>query len=163
MKKGFTLIELVIAIFIVLILAIIGIPSLTHFLESSKLRSVSGLYAQNLRYAKSEAVKLNQSITVVFQAGTNWCYGITKNSTCDCTVIASCELGSFNYQQYPHTSLSLVGIATNAIVFTGVRGLTNVSNGSAIFSLASKNIKVSCGRIGNIRNCSDSVAGYPSC
>lgn len=64
-QKGFNLIELVVAMAIMGILMSVGIPSYRSWIESVRMRSKVESFSEGLKFAKSEAVRLNR--TVIFQ------------------------------------------------------------------------------------------------
>jgi len=66
MKKytGFTLMELMIAVAIVGILLTVGVPSMKTFLQSNQLIATTNELLSAIHVARSEAIKLNKSVTV---------------------------------------------------------------------------------------------------
>ncbi len=66
MKKhsGFTLIELLITLVIVGVLLVVGIPSLKSFMQSSQLVASTNELISAFHVARSEAIKLNNSVTI---------------------------------------------------------------------------------------------------
>jgi len=66
MKKnsGFTLIELMVTLFIVGILLVLGIPSLKTFMQGNQLIASSNELIADLHVARSEAIKLNKQVTI---------------------------------------------------------------------------------------------------
>jgi type IV fimbrial biogenesis protein FimT len=62
--RGFTLIELMITLFIVSILLTVGVPSLKSFMKSNRLIASSNDLVSALHVARSEAIKLNKRVTV---------------------------------------------------------------------------------------------------
>lgn len=69
MKKGFTLIELILVISIISILCAISYPSYVHYLRKDRLRIVTQELIQNLKYAKTYAINHDaSSVNVLFQS-----------------------------------------------------------------------------------------------
>ena len=66
MKKysGFTLIELLITLIIVSVLLIVGIPSLKSFMQGNQLVASTNELISAFHVARSEAIKLNNSVTI---------------------------------------------------------------------------------------------------
>ena len=66
MKKysGFTLIELMLTLFIVGVLLAVGVPSLKTFMQSSQLIAATNELVSTIHVARSEALKLNKKITI---------------------------------------------------------------------------------------------------
>lgn len=75
-SKGFTLIELLITIVIIAIVATIGIPSFTQTIRNSRLTTNINELVTSLNFARSEAVKRNQTITIR-RSGAEWEAGWT--------------------------------------------------------------------------------------
>jgi len=80
MKKhsGFSLIELMITLFIVGILITIGIPSIRHFMQSNQLVASSNELVSALHVARSEAIKLNRKITICISSDGTSCGASNK-------------------------------------------------------------------------------------
>ncbi len=58
-QRGFTLIEMIVAIGIISITAIIAVPSLTQFVNSNRLNRTKIMLASDINAARSEAIKTN--------------------------------------------------------------------------------------------------------
>jgi len=86
--RGFTLIEIFIALLIVALLFLIGMPSFTSFLRNSEIRSTAESIINGLRAATSEAANRNKKVTFEFASatGADWSFwvfdddGVTKKT-----------------------------------------------------------------------------------
>jgi len=65
---GFTLIELIVTISLVLIVLMLGVPSFSEELSSSRNRSVADVVFSSLIEARSEAIKRNVTVTATITA-----------------------------------------------------------------------------------------------
>ena len=71
-EKGVTLVELLITIAIISILAGIGIPEYGRFIAKSRVRSAASDLLQNMRLARTMAIKENRTYLITFNdAGAN--------------------------------------------------------------------------------------------
>lgn len=162
MKKysGFTLIELLIALSIVGILLMVGVPSLKTFVQNNQLIASTNELISALHVARSEAIKLNSRVSICSSSNgtscsgsSNWQNGwivfVDADGMLDGTGAACTATGtdcllrvhdSFNDNQ-----LTVKGVDTNtsavvtSFTFTS-RGLPKASNGAAtsgVFSICS--------------------------
>lgn len=79
MSKGFTLIELMITLAIVVILLVIGIPSLTALMIKSQLSGEVQEFYGAIDFARSEAVKRGTSVSICKSADGSTCGGNWSN------------------------------------------------------------------------------------
>jgi type IV fimbrial biogenesis protein FimT len=85
--RAFTLIELMVALAIVALLLLLGMPSFTTFLRNSEIRSTSETLVNGLRAASAEAANRNRKVTfeLATATGSTWRFwvleddGVTKN------------------------------------------------------------------------------------
>ncbi len=70
-KAGFTLLELVVAISLILLITAIGAPSFRQLYEKSELQRVAGEFTNTLRYAQQRAVLERTPIRVVLDVDEN--------------------------------------------------------------------------------------------
>jgi type IV fimbrial biogenesis protein FimT len=68
--RGFTLIEMMVALAIVALLLLLGMPSFTTFLRNSEIRSTAESLVNGLRGAAAEAAKRNQNVTFQLASAT---------------------------------------------------------------------------------------------
>ena len=74
-QAGFTLIELMITIFILAILVSIAVPAMTSFMNSNRLTAHTSELKQAIQYARSEAVSRNQDVSICASSDGATCTG----------------------------------------------------------------------------------------
>lgn len=62
--RGFTLVELMVTVAILVILLAIGVPAMQGFLASRQVAGKADALASAIRFARSEALKRSQSVTI---------------------------------------------------------------------------------------------------
>ncbi len=83
--QGFTTIELMVVVSIVVILAALAAPSFTPLIESWRVRQATELLQSSLYYARSEAIKHGGQIVIQkIPNNTNGCTTATGNRDWDC-------------------------------------------------------------------------------
>jgi prepilin-type N-terminal cleavage/methylation domain-containing protein len=107
--RGFTLVEVMVAVFIAAILAAAAVAAMSSFRAKYALDAATRLIWSDLQNAKAAAVKTNQSVTVTRSTGTQYGYSYTDGSGIGHTL--SRDLAN----DYPGTTVSLTG---NAVTFS---------------------------------------------
>lgn len=109
--KGFTLIELVIALTIIFIVMLLALPSFTSFRQRSALRSAAEQSLSFWNQARFEAAKRNQMVKVgVTSNSTGFCLGAATTTNeadttpCDCSTATpaagtECDVAVFPQDQ----------------------------------------------------------------
>ena len=72
---GFTLVELIVVMAIFAILLAIGAPSYQSITTSNRITAEINGLVTHLQFARAEAVKRGQNVTVASQNGNNWANG----------------------------------------------------------------------------------------
>lgn len=97
--RGFTVLELMIAVSIGAILTVVAAPSLVDYANDTRLRAMSSRLQADLQFARLEAVKRNARVLVCAKsagadtcaAANNWqngwvvCYDANSDDVCDAT------------------------------------------------------------------------------
>ena len=84
--RGFTLVELIVAMAIIAIIATMAVPSMSSYFDKRRaIEAAEDLYA-NMQMARSEAIARSSTIHMRFNsAGATWQYGVSQNDLCDLT------------------------------------------------------------------------------
>lgn len=70
-SRGFTLIELTVALLILGLLLSIGLPAFNRLISQQRMDTGLGLFTRSLNFARQEAVRLNRPVTVA-TIGEDW-------------------------------------------------------------------------------------------
>lgn len=181
-QRGFTLIELMVALAVMAILATLAAPSFTTFFAKKRVEGLVSELVTDLQYARSEAVQRNTLVQVTL--GTN-CYVIhalptsatvaSVNTSCAQASGAASTIGS------GETELKTVKITTGSpasfsptsgsIVFDPVRGMATITSGAetitATSSVGSWDLRANITIVGRANTCSPTgagnIIGYAAC
>lgn len=72
-SAGFTLVELMIVVIVIAVLSVIAIPNFQRMIDKNRLRDATGPFFTGLSLARSEAIKLGNTVDV--------CTGVACNFT----------------------------------------------------------------------------------
>ena len=72
LSGGFTLVELLVAMALIAILAAIGVPAYQNIVTSNRITTEINGLVTHLQFARAEAVKRGQNVTVTSNNGNNW-------------------------------------------------------------------------------------------
>lgn len=81
-QKGFNLIELMFAILIMAITVNFATPAVQTFSEKNQLKQAAERVYHFYRYARSEAIKQNSKLYLMYNNGGNWSFGLSKTQNC---------------------------------------------------------------------------------
>jgi type IV fimbrial biogenesis protein FimT len=170
---GFTLIEMVFTLVVVVLLATVAAPTFTEMLERNRLKSAAEAIYSDLQYARSESLKQDEPISVTFDAG-NGCYGIDDDGAgaCSCNVANNCDVGGIEkvtkITVYPNVTLGTVSF-TGGVTFTNFQPTRGTTNAGSVLvnNSAGSQLKLIVSSLGRIRICvpagKPAVLGYDGC
>lgn len=76
-QAGFSLMEVMVVAAIVAIMAVLAVPSFSGMVQRQRVKNAADAVLSDLRWARSEAIKRGQDVTVEITPGTtNWQYTI---------------------------------------------------------------------------------------
>lgn len=151
-EQGLTLIEIMVVIAIIAIAAAIAVPSYNDTVDRQRLTQALETTLSDIRWAKSEAIKRSDDVTVTFTTGANWSYTIMDAS--------STLLKSAGNTDFDTVSLKSTGFSGNTLTFQPARGTANAGN-IELESARGHTGKVTVSILGRSRICG--FGGYESC
>ena len=165
--KAFTLFEILVTFAILLVLAAVSVPLYAEFISAGRVKGASETLYSFILKVRSDAINSQTTATLVFQAGSTWCFGATSAATCDCSVAASCNLGQYNSTLYSNTTLSQVGFSLSgssyATTINGTRGTASTAGTISFSTPDGDSVSVILNTMGFVRICSANVVGYQAC
>jgi type IV fimbrial biogenesis protein FimT len=188
-SPGFTLLELMITLSVLLILASLSLPAMQEMLERNRLKGAAQALAEDLQWVRGEAIRRNRDLHLLFNAGSPWCYGISQTSACNCHLsdpdaANACTLSSNDARVLKHVHAADYAGVNAATTFeqgvtgferrrgttmrmgAGSGGSKRHGNGSVTFSNArGEQLRVILSMTGRVRVCSpdQSVPGFRGC
>jgi len=185
--SGFTLLELMIAVGIATIIAVMAVPSFQEMLERNRLREVIEGLKSDLQWMRTETIKKSCNLQATFTkdaAGTTWSYEIyippaaaagdpcavqQINHGCDATKVTTdiCPIKTINSARFSGISMSnvtFISIPTTDVEFDFKRGEAQTAppanqpkNGRVELSSAHYTVKVVVAPVGRVKICN--IAG----
>src|SRR6185437_10946022 len=86
LQRGFTLIEMMIALVIIGLLVLLAAPMYGEMIANTEIRNASENILMGLRTAQGEAIRLNAPAKFVLDTGTGWQVLVTDPDTNDFAV-----------------------------------------------------------------------------
>lgn len=169
--SGFTLIELLIALTVAALLLAVAVPSYHTLRQEQMVRAATQAIYTDVMLLKSEAVKRNQTLTLLlFNSGTsNWCYRVHIDGSCtSCADMCSSIEGrkGGDASEFP----GIVLVASYSESATNIRPLSisprrgSLTAGNIAISSGNSSMQVVTNNVGRVRTCVVSnVSGVPIC
>ena len=143
---GFSLVELVVVMFVISILAVLVFEKITTFLSSTRAQLAANELGVNLRYIQNMAMDRERTTRVIFSVASNsysvWVYGTNSFVAANDPIKQSPWLVALS-GRFPGVSLKNVNIGGgDTVYFSGTNGIplinTNgdllTTNGSILFN-----------------------------
>ena len=153
-KEGFSLIELLIVLFILAIIAAVASPNVSQWLERNRLKTTCRQLTSDLQFAKMKAVAEKTQCAVVFDTANNL-YRIQKWDTTLATPAwvtlgADRNLSDSANASYAKGVTMSQNFVNNTVIFTPT-GQTSSLGGTATFTTASYTMSVIVAATGRVR------------
>ncbi len=135
--QGFTLIEVMVALTIVALMAMLGLPSMSAYFQNAKLGSAAQTFAAGLQMARTEAIRRNAPVeflltdtpivpttianaAVPLATGRGWVVRVCDAAGLNCALVEAKSVLEGSGQAAGSTpSISVVGTAAVGPAFTG--------------------------------------------
>jgi prepilin-type N-terminal cleavage/methylation domain-containing protein len=91
-QAGVTLIELLVVLVVLAVFVALGLPSFNSIFEKKRLTGAAQAMHADFQFARAQAIKSNQGVSINFTEGSSWCYGITDTapfSDCVCSTASA--------------------------------------------------------------------------
>jgi type IV fimbrial biogenesis protein FimT len=116
--RGFTLIELMVALAIVALLLQFGVPTFTTFLRNSEIRSTSESIINGLRLATAEAANRNRKVTFELASATaaDWSFWVFGDDG-----VTKIPIQGYSKKEAgPNTKISVTPAGQRTVTFNGL-------------------------------------------
>ncbi|WP_318523014.1 GspH/FimT family pseudopilin [Photobacterium leiognathi subsp. mandapamensis] len=152
-QRGFTLLELVIAVSVMSILIAMAAPSFSQLIETNKIKRLATEVEWLLVQAKSEAVMRGENVDVIINgaATTHW-------SLVSKTASSSIVLGEINSSSFGNIVLNS-NFASSIVEFNKLNGRPNIQGRYSFNNISGNEFRIIINRMtGRIYTCSVSQA-----
>ena len=124
--RGFTIIEMMVAIAIAALLLLLAAPAFTTFLRNSEIRSTSESIINGLRAAKSEAARQNQRVMFSLAGGNSASWAINLvNDPVNCAMPVAPPIQSYVREEAGKNTKVTVTPNRLTVCFDGVGRVVN--------------------------------------
>ena len=172
---GFTLIEALIVVAIIVIVAAVGVPSYSESLKRNRVAGAAEEIYGMLVQARSDGMLRDVDMAFSFNTTTDpWCAGYSVASNCDCTISNSCTvdtagieiLQSLSGGNFPGVTIR-DNFATDGTTFDRIRGTASHAGTISVRS-DDWQLNIVVSNYGRMRICNPNhsthlIVGFGSC
>ena len=185
-SPGFTLIELMVALLVLLTLAAIAVPSFRDFFERGKVRGAAEDLVSTISQARAEAVKRDIDVSIAFAGGgTSWCMGgmspnpptggaraaAAQACNCDDDTPIACTIGGEPYKvlSSTHPEIAISGLPGTMIFDSNLGTLSNLAAPEVTLTspTGKYDVRVEVNALGQARACTPdgkpTMSSLPAC
>lgn len=165
LARGFTLIELMIAVVILGLMVALAMPSYSVWIQNTRVRSATESFLSGLQLARNEAVRRNSSVQFVVGAGSAWtvsCQAVTPG--CDAAAVVAIQSRARNEGSSAAVTVTPVNGAGTTVRFSPFGGMSfpvPTAGTTIAFDLAlataTRNLRVTVATGGTVRMCEPSI------
>lgn len=158
-RRGFTLVEVGVAIALLAILVTLAVPSFGSALARHRLKAAAEQVANDLAEARLDAEQRGVPRHVAFDRRERWCYAVANAGGCGCRSAQACQAKVVNGTDHPGVQL----VDSRDASFLPDGG--GVSGSALLQGADGTQLRVSLTRLGRPAVCApaNAVAGVPSC
>lgn len=163
---GFTLIEALLVIVLLLIVVAIGVPSFLELRQNQQLAGVGQALASDLQLARTEAAKTNNpNVALYFFDDSDWCWRISDRPASSCnSCSATCDIGGDGVirgaerTDYPQVVMQQELTTSNRLAVGARRGVLQPTQADdrISFTLDSKQLRIWFTATGRAQLCTPS-------
>ncbi len=122
--RGFTLIELMVAIAILALLMLLGMPSFITYLRNSEIRSNAESLINGLRTASAEATRQNAKVVFTLTGGAGWKINLVTDQ--DCAVLVAPPIQQYvSTEAGKSTKITMTPGDKSTVCFSGLGRILN--------------------------------------
>ena len=130
-RRGFSLIELMIAVTIFAIAMMLALPSFTEWIQGQQIRVATEAILNGLQVARAEAIRRNLPVQIVFGPGTAW--AVTEMTSGAAVQNRVAEEGSVNAVLTAMNDFGPPAVLATTVTFSPIGGV--MANADASLSV----------------------------
>lgn len=168
-SKGFTLLEVLIAISLSVLIITFALPSFRSWLDEVRFRNFLVHLGELAKSGRVQALYLNQPIYLVIAGGSSKCAALSKSIPCDCNPVSksACEIdGVFKGAELslPNIQLSTTSGPNKIVTFNAIGTLDFGSSTTITLKHEGKHGRITINSLGRVKWCSNSsMSGVATC